>query len=309
MGERYQICDIGDLKPGDHLCCLYENDEEHKTLLIFYMRYGLENNEKVFYIVDAHTAETVLDYLRDDGLDVEPYLDSGQLVILTVNESYMGGGVFDPDSMIHLLSQETEKALKEGYSALRVTGEMSWALKGLPGSERLIEYEAKLNEFFPNNKALAICQYDRRLFNPDILLNVLLTHPLVVIGTKIYENFYYMSPEKYPFDIPESTLKEWIKSLEVYHDANRFRENILNSMVDGLSVLDANGVHLDVNDALCKMTGFSRDELVGTGPPHPYWPEEEYGNHPDAFEKILKGGVDDLELVFQRKMGKGSRLL
>jgi len=304
MGERYQIYDIGDLKPGDHLCCLYENDEEHKTLLISYMRYGLENNEKVLYIVVAHTAETVLDYLRYDGLDVEPYLDSGQLVILTVNESYMGGGVFNPDSMIHLLSQETEKALKEGYSALRVTGEMSWALKGLPGSERLIEYEAKLNEFFPNNKALAICQYDRRIFKPNLLLNVLLTHPIVVIGTKIYENFYYMPPEKYPFDIPESTLNEWIKSLEVYHDANRFRENILNSMVDGLSVLDVNGVHLDVNDALCKMTGFSREELIGTGPPHPYWPEEEYENIQATFEKTLKGGGDDLELVFQRKNGE-----
>ncbi len=304
MEERHQIYEIEDLKFGDHLCCLYETDQEHKSLLTPYMRVGLENNEKVFYIVDVHTSETVLDYLRDDGVDVEPYLQSGQLTILTVSESYMKGGVFDPDEMIKMLTEETEKALKEGYNALRVTGEMSWALKGLPGSDRLIEYEAKLNEFFPESKALAICQYDMRLFKPELLLNILLTHPLVVIGTRIYENFYFMPPEKYPFDIPESTLKEWIRSLKVYNDANQFRENILNSMMDGLSVLDAHGVHQDVNDALCKMTGFYREELIGTSPPHPYWPEEETENIQIAFEKTLKGEFEEFELIFKRKNGE-----
>ncbi|MDO5836257.1 MAG: PAS domain S-box protein [Methanobacterium sp.] len=304
MGERYHTYEIKDLKAGDHLCCLYKNNEEHKTLLTSYMRYGLEKNEKVLYIADSHTSDTVLNYLRDDGLEVESYLDSGQLIIQTVNQSYLVRGVFDPDSMINMLSQETEKALQEGYSALRVTGEMSWALKGLTVSERLLEYESKLNEFFLNHKVLAICQYDRRLFESELLLNILLTHPFVIIGTKIYENFYFMPPEKHPFDIPESTLNEWIKSLEVYHNANLFRENILSSMMDGLSVADANGVHQEVNNALCEMTGFSREELIGTGPPYPYWPGEEYNKNPDDFLKTLKGRKNDIELVFKRKNGE-----
>jgi len=46
--------------------------------------------------------------------------------------------------MIALLRSQTERALAEGYAALRVTGEMSWASRDLPGSERLIDYEAKL---------------------------------------------------------------------------------------------------------------------------------------------------------------------
>ncbi|NYB52613.1 MAG: PAS domain S-box protein [Methanobacteriaceae archaeon] len=304
MGERSQIYEIEDLKPGDHLCSLFENDDDHKALLTPYIRFGLEKNEKVLYIVDAHTSEDVLDYLGNDGFDVDPYLESGQLVILTVNESYMKGGVFDPDSMISMLSEETEKALKEGYPALRVTGEMSWVLKGLPGSEHLIEYEAKLNEFFGSSKALAICQYDMRLFEPEILLNVLLTHPMVVIGTRIYENFYYMPPQEYPFDIPKSILKEWMKSLKVYNDANKFRKNLLSSMRDGLIVLDADGVHQDVNDAFCKMTGFSREELIGKGFPHIYWPEGEYENIQTAFENTLKGDNREFEFIFQRKNGE-----
>jgi DNA-binding response OmpR family regulator/signal transduction histidine kinase len=71
---------------------------------------------------------------------------------------------------------------------------MTWALRGLPGSERLIEYEAKLNEFFPSSSCLAICQYDRQAFGADLLLNVLRTHPIAVVGTEVYDNFYYMPP-------------------------------------------------------------------------------------------------------------------
>jgi len=121
---------ITDLKPGDHLCCLYETEEEHRAVLTPFVRQGLDRGEKLVYIVDAHTAETVLGYLRDDGLKVEPYLARGQLNIITVDQSYMEDGVFDPDKMIALLRAETDRALAEGYPALRVTGEMTWSLKG-----------------------------------------------------------------------------------------------------------------------------------------------------------------------------------
>ena len=242
MDRNYKLYNINELKPGDHLCVLYETDEEHKALITPYLISGLENNEKIFYIVDARTSETVLNYLRGAGVDVDPYLESGQLSILTVSESYMKGGVFDPDGMIRMLTDETDKALEEGYTALRVTGEMSWALRGLPGSERLIEYETKLNEFFPNNKALAICQYDCRVFEPDILLDILTTHPIAVIGTEIYENFYYIPTEDFlAGKAPEKTLAHWTENLKLRKKMEKnLRENeerysiTLDAVNDGL---------------------------------------------------------------------------
>ena len=77
---------------------------------------------------------------------------------------------------------------------------MSWALKGMSGSERLIEYESKLNDFFPESKCLALCQYDRRLFKPEMLLDVLATHPAVVVDTDVYQNAYYTPPSEFPAD-------------------------------------------------------------------------------------------------------------
>jgi len=214
MTNTRSLRTINDLQPGDHLCCLYKTEEEHRAVLTPFLRQGLERGEKVLYIVDTRTADTILDYLRDDGLDVQLYLAHGQLVILTRDDAYTREGVFDPDGMIDLLRTETERALAEGYSALRVTGEMTWALRGLPGSERLMEYENRLNEFFPGNQCLAICQYDRRRFDAAALLDVLSAHPIAVIGAKVYDNFYYMPPaESVGNEAQAAQLRRWVKTL------------------------------------------------------------------------------------------------
>ena len=183
---------IAGIEPGHHLCWLYQSQQEHRALLTPFLRRGLAQGERVIYVVDAHPAEAVLGYLRDDGLEPSPYLASGQLSILTADEAYLRDGAFDPDAMVALLRAETDRALADGYAALRVTGEMTWVLRGLPGSEALIEYESKLNEFFPGSKCLALCQYDRRRFEPGVLLDVLTTHRVAVVGTELFDNFYYV---------------------------------------------------------------------------------------------------------------------
>ncbi len=87
-------------------------------------------------------------------------------------------------------------------------------------------------------------------------------------------------------------------------ESKEFTENIIKAMGDGFSILDKNGVHLDVNPALCQMTGFSREELIGTGLPHPYWPEEETPNIQVTLEEVLKGNLKEVELTFKRKNGE-----
>ena len=195
MAFNHQINNINEFQPGNHVCCLYDTDEEHRALMKSFMRQGLEQNEKVIYIVDARSPDEVINYLREDEGETESYLERGQLIIFEVGQTYMQDGIFDPDGMIAMLRDQTEQALNEGYSALRVTGEMTWTLRDHSGSERLIEYEAKLNEFFPGSKCLAICQYDRRRFSASLLLDILSTHPIACVGTKVFDNFYYMSPK------------------------------------------------------------------------------------------------------------------
>ena len=264
MTHTYFPRTIAGLEPGDHLCCIYETEEEHRSVLTPFLHQGLERGEKVVYILDARTAEAILGYLQENGVYMEPYLASGQLSILTHDDAYLREGVFEPDRMIALLQAKTEQALAEGYSALRVTGEMTWVLRGLPGSERLIEYEARLNEFFPVSQCLAICQYDRRRFDPAILLDVLHTHPVAIVGTEIYDNFYYIPPTQLPDSaLRAAELQRWVQNLAEHRQAQMAvheREERYRSLFErvpvGLYRTTPDGQVLDVNPALVEMLDF-----------------------------------------------------
>jgi len=190
---------ITGMHAGDHYCGIYKSDDDHRRLMVDFVRQGVENGEKMLYIVNIQTADQLKATLAAGGIDVEPLLAKGQLVILTAKDAYLRDGEFDPDKMIALIRDQTDKAVAEGYPALRATGEMTWALAGEPGSERLVEYESKLNAFFPGSKCYAICQYDRRRFDAEMLLDILHTHPRVLHGKEAYDNsrFYFVPPESF----------------------------------------------------------------------------------------------------------------
>ena len=94
------------------------------------------------------------------------------------------------------------------------------------------------------------------------------------------------------------------KAEEEKKQKEKFARSVIESMTDGISILDINGVHIDVNDAFCRMTGFARAELIGAGLPHPYWPKGNYDAIQKAFEATLQGDLFDVELVFKRKNGE-----
>jgi PAS domain S-box-containing protein len=83
-----------------------------------------------------------------------------------------------------------------------------------------------------------------------------------------------------------------------------FTSSLIRSMQDGFSVVDVDGIQMAVNPALCRMTGFTEEELIGIPPPFPYWPPEELGKIQTAFTETLKGNGGDFELMFLRKNGE-----
>jgi len=192
---------------------------------------GLENNEKCVYIVDERTKNEIIDAFKKANIDIEKYIKSKQFVFLTKRQAYLKNGYFDPDRMIKLLRQTERLALKEGYKGLRATGEMSWSFTKLPGVERLIEYEAKLNNFFPKSKCIAICQYNEKKFNAEILLDVLHTHSITVIHGSVCEN---------PYFIPSF---EFIARME-----GKIPKGIYERVRDG--ILERDKIHKDRNRAI-----------------------------------------------------------
>ncbi|MEQ8169471.1 MAG: MEDS domain-containing protein [Candidatus Eremiobacterota bacterium] len=219
------INSLENLSVHDHLCLIYETQEEQFASVIPFMSIGLKRGEKCIYIADENTGSQVIDAMKSYGIDTGKYLLSRQLAVITKQESYLKNGFFDPDGMIDVLKESVNIALGEGFSALRVTGEMTWALCGDPGVERLIEYEAKLNDFFPYFDALAVCQYNLKRFSADIITNVIRTHPTVIFKDTVCKNFYYIPTEEF--------LKPGRKEMEV----KRLLSNILDREKQEINLL------------------------------------------------------------------------
>lgn len=172
--------EVADLGPGAHACLIHLGDDERKAALSAYLRQGLAAGERVLWIVDAPTVRETRSYLRHAGAAIRDAEQRGQLIFLTCDQTYLREGAFDPHRMVALLRQETQRALDDGFTGLRVTGEMTWAQVGPPGSERLIEFEELLTAFFPGTACTGLCQYDARRFPPETLRDVRRTHPIVI---------------------------------------------------------------------------------------------------------------------------------
>ena len=213
--------------PGTHLCSLFDNDEERRTLLTEFLAQGLQSGDKLLCLADEPTADSVLGHLRDRGFDVDADVARGRIEIRYIDEVRFSAGELDPDGMIALLSRETDRAVAGGYRALRVAGDMTWTLRGVPGFERLIEYESKLNNFFPGSRCLALCEYDRRRFTPELLLSITDSHPLVVLGTEAFDNHYFVHPHAMGPDHARAMLDSRLNSLRERKRLESFRESFI----------------------------------------------------------------------------------
>jgi signal transduction histidine kinase len=186
---------LATLDHGSHLCLVYTSAAEQMRAAVPFIAGGLARGECCTYIVDEHTAAEMRELLGTGGVDVDAEVERGALVIASQRETYLRGGGFDPQAMIEFLRGSEADALARGYTGLRVTGEMTWALGSETSPHELIEYEALLNRYFPTSRALAICQYNRDRFSPEIVRDVLRTHPLVILGEQVCTNLYYEPPE------------------------------------------------------------------------------------------------------------------
>ena len=79
---------------------------------------------------------------------------------------------------------------------------------------------------------------------------------------------------------------------------------LIDAMQDGLLATDADGRIARVSPSFCRITGFSEDELVGTGRPFPFWPEEAMDEIAAATSRFRGGNVQEFDLTFRHKDGR-----
>lgn len=181
---------------GTHMCHIFSDEEEQGDVISRYVASGLAEGEQACYFADARSVDETRARLAGLGVPV-PAVDDPQLLVASAVDMYCPDGTFVPDRMLANFPIVYNAGREAGFAGVRATGEMSWARRGCPGSERLIEYESRINTVVRETPLTAVCQYDARLFDGATLFEVLIVHPVMIVRGRISRNPYYLPPEEF----------------------------------------------------------------------------------------------------------------
>ncbi|WP_433831212.1 MEDS domain-containing protein [Flavobacterium anhuiense] len=193
-----------------HICGFFDSKEQQYEVIIPYIMEGLKANDKVVNILEGERHGEHCRCIANNGVSIAEKLSTGQLEVLASENTYIKDGKFAAERMYKMLEQTLLSASRAGYESVRACGDMVWALKNLPGTDELLEYEASLNLLTPKHDVSLICMYDINSFSPSTLTDILLTHPYVIKNGKISKNQYYVEPLEFlanPSNFTSSPLK------------------------------------------------------------------------------------------------------
>ncbi len=182
------------LEPDVHSCLVYENREEQFAATVPFIQLGLERGEKCVYICDENSTTEVLQALRGGGIETDPAIQSGALTLVLKRAASQGSQ--GPDGMLSFLKRVNDSVATTGFSAIRVASEMSWKPGETSNQEDLAAYESQLESSFHGRKYVDLCQYSSRRFPPDVLLNAIRSHPVVIWNGTVCDNLHARPPEE-----------------------------------------------------------------------------------------------------------------
>jgi hypothetical protein len=184
--------------PGcHHLCLIYDSEEQRRIIVSEFLAAGLKQGELVRYFADTTSPKEIRAWLLETGVELPKAEKDGAFGITSAESAYCPSGRFVPQEVIDNMVSRYAMAEKAGYRGSRACGEMSWALRDIPGADRFLEYEVRINTITETFPYIGMCQYDARLFDGATLFNVLRVHPYMIAQGQIVRNPFYIKPEEF----------------------------------------------------------------------------------------------------------------
>jgi MEDS: MEthanogen/methylotroph, DcmR Sensory domain len=193
----------GTLGRHRHICAFFNSIDEQHRVLRWFIKDGFDRGEKALHIVDPERREDHLKRLAEAGIDVERALGSGQLEVRLWQDVYLRGDRFDQHVMLALVEEVLQSGAAAGSPGIRLLAHMEWSLLDKPGVDDLLEYETRLNYVFPKYDHPGICTFDLSKFSASVAMDIMRTHPVVIIGGVLQENPFFVPPDQFLLEIRE----------------------------------------------------------------------------------------------------------
>ncbi|QIN77356.1 hypothetical protein GBA65_01205 [Rubrobacter marinus] len=198
MTEAIPFTQAQSISVGAHVCAMHEAPGAVLGVLASTFAAGLERGERCVLVAPESSASEVRRRLREEGVDVET-VEGEALLFLTDRDPLLanGGTEFDPDHLLDAIKGLFTATVEAGYNGLRLSADVPWLTRDVPGGERAMEFESKADDLVnvPGVPLLAICQYRLADLDPEDSLAILERHPLTLVGGRVHQNESYARPD------------------------------------------------------------------------------------------------------------------
>ena len=180
-----------------HVCAFFHSEEEEYRVLLPFIREGLACGHKAVHVVNPDQRSRHLDRLITAGIDPAAAERNGQLDVRINTETYLRDGQFDKERMLQAFEQIASGNAPGGFPLSRIVCRMDWAAEGKSYTNDLIEFESRVNRVWEHHDDAVICTYHLGQFGGDTVIDIMRTHPMIIIGGVLQQNPFFVPPGEF----------------------------------------------------------------------------------------------------------------
>jgi hypothetical protein len=190
-----------------HVCAFFNSEDEKYRVLLPFIKEGFDCGDKAVHVVNPDQHGDHLQRLAAVGIDPAAARQSGQLDLRTNTEAYLRDGHFDQDRMLQVFDQLVTESAEGRFRLSRIVCHMEWAAEGRRYIDDLIEFESRVNNVWRRHDDTVVCTYDLAKFGGDTVIDIMRTHPMVIIGGILQQNPFFVPPEVFLHEFRERRAK------------------------------------------------------------------------------------------------------
>ena len=180
---------------GDHICGLYAGQSQRDQVVIPFLEAGLTAGDKCICVVDETDPAKIFKKLGHNA-DTSASAAAKQLEVIRAADLYLRSGRFCADEIIGSWKAAIADAMYDGRFDL-VRAVETWSRRDVvPDMHELLLLESEMNRYLPLYPQVVVCLYDIDRFGAGIIVDLLKTHPRMLVGGMLIENPYFLTPDE-----------------------------------------------------------------------------------------------------------------
>lgn len=243
------IADVRSLGAHDHVCWAFDDPADFQAVALRFLLDGLAAGHRVRLVAEATDAERLL-----ADPDFDRAVVAGAASVVVPGEMYRPDGAVDPVEQCAVYRRDTERALADGYTGLRIAADATPFARTSATLDAFARYEYLVDRVMAERPFSAMCAYHRPTVTAGAVEWLACAHPLANVMEAPFH--LYAGADGATALVGELD----IASAPLFSQALSAAAPLA---VDGWIVIDATGLGFVDHRSLLTLSGYARGRHAG----------------------------------------------